>query len=588
MLLGLAIGVGTIAVGAGLAFLPRGTLAMGAVRTFAVVASITVVLGHLLPEAFAELGSRALLGFLAGVAVPALIERGLGHRHVHLPGDQTHGVGFELGYYGLLLHAASDGIAFWAYSQPEEIRPEILLALAAHAAPLTTVIVVHVLSTSGSRLALYRGGGLAVAVAAGVFAADLTPGSWREVAEPWIGAVVGGLLLHVIAHGLETERPISAGGRALDLAAGVAGLLLPLIGGLSHAPFDSREILRLPLGAALTDLALASAPTVLIGLAAGAWLQSFSRGAGELSPKPGSHLSQAARGVSMGMRWPLAATGTVSVARALNRRGAPAALVGAFLLATPQLGIETVALSVQLLGAELAMVRLVAAIGVAWVGGAVIGLLARSSRLLVVLDESAVANAVEHAHHHPGHHHDHDDAGHDTFGARFLHAFDELVHHTTPWLVLGLLAAAHLSGALAEGALGGPLDALWVGLLALPAFVRAPAAVPLFAVLLVKGLSPGAAVVGLVLGPALSLTSLRFLRSAFGARATLLGLAAVSAAVGALAWLANTVLRGDRPDLGPGLVHGPLAIGATLILGVLLLRSVWISGVRGWIAALRP
>src|SRR5690606_12369970 len=106
-------------------------------------------------------------------------------------------------------------------------------------------------------------------------------------------------------------------------------------------------------------------------------------------------------------------------------------------------------------------------------------------------------------------------------------------------------------------------------------------ATPLAAVLIAKGLSPGAALVGLLLGPATNLATLGFMRASFGARATW---GASIAAVGVTWLLALGVnASGMRPvvaqDALEAHAHGALSYLALAVLVAWMLRTVYQSGV---------
>ena len=191
----------------------------------------------------------------------------------------------------------------------------------------------------------------------------------------------------------------------------------------------------------------------------------------------------------------------------------------AFLLATPELGVESLALTARFLGWEFAILRLVAAmliaICAAW-------LAAKVSR---VADEAPPAEpeAVEL------------DGG----GARLRRAasqLDELFLHILPFTVLGLIAAAYVEAfvepASVQALRASSLDILVVSAVAIPVYVCATSATPLAAVLIAKGLSPGAALVGLLLGPATNVATLGYLRATFGARVML----AVAGGAVVVAW----------------------------------------------------
>ena len=144
------------------------------------------------------------------------------------------------------------------------------------------------------------------------------------------------------------------------------------------------------------------------------------------------------------------------------------------------------------------------------------------------------------------------------------------------------------TGAAADLARSG-LDILVVSAVAMPSYVCAASATPLAAVLLAKGFSSGAVLAGLLLGPATNVATIGFLRAAFGTRAALVTLGGLILGVWACALLVNFV---GLPVTVPATLatetheHSWLGVGATALLGVMVLRAVWRSGLRGWLASL--
>src|SRR5690606_13077070 len=167
-----------------------------------------------------------------------------------------------------------------------------------------------------------------------------------------------------------------------------------------------------------------------------------------------------------------------------------------------------------------------------------------------------------------------------TFARRFFASFDELLVHIAPWTAVGLVAAAYVQATLGEGSLTAfgvyGLDFLVVTLIAVPSYVCAAAATPLAAVLLAKGMSPGAVLVGLLLGPATNVATIGFLRASYGLRAAVVGVGALVAGAWAIALAVNASGLAVAPAaLVPTAHEQSLATYAlTLALGALLLRSV--------------
>ena len=137
---------------------------------------------------------------------------------------------------------------------------------------------------------------------------------------------------------------------------------------------------------------------------------------------------------------------------------------------------------------------------------------------------------------------------------------------------------------------GTGLDVLLMALVAVPTYVCASSATPLAAVLWAKGLSPGAALVGLLLGPATNVATIGFLRGAYGKRATTWTLAVMVLFAFFLAGVANLTLPAVptlRVQEADAHAHGGWLEPLTaLALGAMVLHSLWMAGVEGWVAQL--
>lgn len=226
----IAIVVGSVAMGAamGLVALGRGRL-LDAIRTFAVVSSVAVVVGRLIPDAVSAGGPRVLIAVALAFLAPWLIERAAQEDPEH---DHSSTMGLELSYWGLMIHKLGDGLALGSFTGEAHAghhHGDVLTAIAVHSVPVTALITLAFTSAHGRGSAIRRAVGLAVVGSLGVILAQQTSlGSWTH-GEPWIEAAVGGLLLHVVTHDWahEHERPALPGWpQVIAIAAGVSVLLL--------------------------------------------------------------------------------------------------------------------------------------------------------------------------------------------------------------------------------------------------------------------------------------------------------------------------------------------------------------------------
>jgi hypothetical protein len=593
MTLAIGVALGSIALGAGLGLWPgQADRAASPFRTFAVVTAVAVVLGQLLPESLGAVGLPALLVFGLGFALPRLMERAA-FAITRKPNCEHHDamctdLGLEVGYVGLLMHRIGDGIGLGLYGGPAHAghgHYDVLLAIAGHTVPVTALVVLAFRTHRGAGSAALRALGVAGATLLGVELAGSLTTAQLHVFEPWLTALVGGLLLHIVTHGWPHAGEPTLATRLLDLGAIAAGLGLVVMGGHSHAAERGLPDIRHAMGDALVELGLETAPMLLLGLAVAAVLQSQGDRIPTRWLRGGSRVGQALRGAALGVPLPVCACGILPVAHSLRARGGAAAVVVAFLIATPELGVETFALTVTFLGWDFALLRLGGAMLVAVVAALALSRFAPPEPAPAadgghgcnVCGDSATACGTNRS-----------------LTVRVLGHFDDLVHDIGAWILVGLLAAAYVQATLDGQALraiaGSGLDVLLMTLLAVPSYVCASSATPLAAVLLAKGMSPGAVLTGLLLGPATNLATVAWLRKAYGARAMRWGLAALLVSTWGIAALANGALSGALVDAVPALEHahayGPVELASAGLLGLLFLRSVWREGLQAWLGSL--
>jgi len=116
-------------------------------------------------------------------------------------------------------------------------------------------------------------------------------------------------------------------------------------------------------------------------------------------------------------------------------------------------------------------------------------------------------------------------------GAKF--AITEVWEDIANWFLLGLILAGLITVIIPEGVitryLGGGLHSMLVMLvIGIPLYICATASTPIAAALILKGISPGAALVFLLAGPATNITSLTVLLGTLGKKATFIYLGALS------------------------------------------------------------
>lgn len=239
-----------------------------------------------------------------------------------------------------------------------------------------------------------------------------------------------------------------------------------------------------------------------------------------------------------GVPLPLCSCGVIPLAASLRTEGAGKGPTGAFFVATPQTGIDNFLITSGLLGAPAALLRAALAFASGLVSGVLIGRFA---------PDDPAASAPEPAPETPaarpkekccccccGHKPEPKRGPVAFFKFVLNHGFNVMMRDMRWSLLIGLAAAAVVALFVpddfgAEFFAGRRwLEFLAMLVLGLPLYVCSNASVPLAAALLAKGVSPGAALVFLVVGPAANAASIAAMVKVLGGRATLLCLAAMA------------------------------------------------------------
>jgi hypothetical protein len=233
LLLGITVLALAVLLG-GLAALFResGRRVMSAIRTFAVVAAVSIALLHLLPEAISAIGVSALLATAIGAFGPAILERAIPSQRGHSHDAPT--TALAMGYAAVIAHQAGEGAALASLASTGALSPGIVLAIAAHTVPLAMVVAIRVLEVksgaSAGRATAIALVGVALATGAGALVGSLVGAARLTAVQPWILATVAGLLLHALSHDALEPPAATLPARIADTVAGWVGLLLAVIG----------------------------------------------------------------------------------------------------------------------------------------------------------------------------------------------------------------------------------------------------------------------------------------------------------------------------------------------------------------------
>lgn len=172
--------------------------------------------------------------------------------------------------------------------------------------------------------------------------------------------------------------------------------------------------------------------------------------------------------------------------------------------------------------------------------------------------------------------------------------FGEMLDDLAFWLVVGIVLAGGVtvllpSDLLGLGLGGGILPVILALIVSVPIYMCASASTPIAAALMAKGLSPGAALVFLLAGPATNVATILLLNQAFGRRFVKIYLASVVAGALASGLTLDFLISELQMDaIIPGSSEpGLIAIASGVVLALLLLRSLYRGAWSHGIAELR-
>lgn len=233
----------------------------------------------------------------------------------------------------------------------------------------------------------------------------------------------------------------------------------------------------------------------------------------------------------LGIPLPLCSCGVIPTAMSLRKEGASKGSVVSFLIATPQTGVDSIVATYSLMGLPFAILRPIIALITALLGGQMVNLFDLQSCWC----------------HHEGHHEEHacgcgcgcESHHHEGFWGKIVealeYAFVHMMADIGKWLVIGLAVAALITVCVPDSffaifAGNSLLSMLLVLCMAIPMYLCATGSIPIAVALMLKGLTPGAALVLLMAGPASNMASILVIGKSLGKRTQAIYLLTITAA----------------------------------------------------------
>ncbi|MDP6190832.1 MAG: SO_0444 family Cu/Zn efflux transporter, partial [Gammaproteobacteria bacterium] len=334
-------------------------------------------------------------------------------------------------------------------------------------------------------------------------------------------------------------------------------------------------------------LFIESAPWLLMGFSVAGLMKAFvpSQVLAKHLGEPG--LLATVKAALLGAPLPLCSCGVIPAALGLRRSGASKAATTSFLISTPETGVDSVTVSYAMMGPFMAIIRPIAAISTAITAGLLVGpdkndhapqssepVQSCCARKTAEPEsaESCCSKVSE------------ENSAADSIGNRLRDSmkftFVDLIRDISLWLIIGLGIAAVVKTYVPPEFLtqwgDGFMAFVVMALIGVPMYICALASTPIAAGLLFSGVSPGATLVFMLVGPATNIATIGLVRNELGNRALAAYLGSVVGVGFGFGYLTN-YLAGQwnidflaQTQTTHAMINTPIATAAAMVLAGLI------------------
>ena len=270
----------------------------------------------------------------------------------------------------------------------------------------------------------------------------------------------------------------------------------------------------------------------------------------------------------LGVPLPLCSCGVIPTALFLRKKKASKGATLSFLISTPQTGVDSIVATYGMMGPIFAIFRPLAAFVTGIVGGLVTNFVENKDEPdTLIVEEKFECDTcdVEEPHSH---------TVIERITSGFKYAFVDFLDDITIQLIIGVIIAGFISFIIPDNFFAdfggdGFMGMLLMIAVGIPLYVCATASIPIAVSLILKGISPGAAFVFLVVGPATNAATIALISRALGKKliAIYLIVIAVFALLGG--FLLNYIFDiVGKPDMMMKHHHSDVSLFSKILIGV--------------------
>lgn len=318
-------------------------------------------------------------------------------------------------------------------------------------------------------------------------------------------------------------------------------------------------------------------PYLLLGFLLAGLMHAFIPGTIYSRYLSGRNIRSVIYAALFGIPLPLCSCGVIPTAMSLRREGASKGATVSFLIATPETGVDSIIATFSLLGLPFAIIRPIAALCNALLAGSLVNCVEKAQGISNPNAQEVLEISRPNSHL--------------SFWGKIKEAirygYGEMMEDIGKWLVIGLIVAGLITvfvpdtlfASFKDNSL---LSMVLVLCIAIPMYICATGSIPIAVALMMKGLTPGAALVLLMAGPACNMASILVINKVLGRKTLATYLFSIFfCAIGwglivdhllPTEWFTNAVMAktccGTEPESW-------FNIGCSIFLALLLLNALW-------------
>ncbi len=239
----------------------------------------------------------------------------------------------------------------------------------------------------------------------------------------------------------------------------------------------------------------------------------------------------------LGIPMPLCSCGVIPTGISFFKNGASKGATNSFLISTPQTGVDSIMATYSMLGWPFAVLRPLVAFFTGVLGGVFTNIFVKDKPMPITpfgdlkIDTETLQGGAACDDETCGCY-EAPQKGQNSVIRAAHYAFIELLQDIAKWLVIGFLVAALIAVVLPDDFFSlfkgyGVVELLVILVASVPIYICATGSIPIAAVLLLKGVSPGAALVFLMAGPATNVATMTVLGKTMGRKSLVVYLATI-------------------------------------------------------------